>query len=146
MSELAVFFKQNKPVKKNEFFPVCADFKDKDGKVINWELRHLSSLELGRIRSQCMTIQANGKRFNFDGDLYNRMIASHAVVFPDLKNAELVDSYMSEYSLEDRTPENLICLIVDNDREFQALVKKVNEMNGSNSEEDNKSLVETAKN
>ena len=53
---------------------------------------------------------------------------------------------MNTIEMQYRTPENLICLIVDNDREFQELVKKVNEMNGINIEEDNNSLVETAKN
>lgn len=144
MSELTVFLKQNKPKKTNEFFPASEDFKDKDGKPILWELRHLTSLELGRIRSECMTIQAKGKTFKFDGDLYNRKVAAAAVVFPNLKSAELADSYMAEFAPEDRTPENLICLMIDNDMEFQLLVKKVNEMNGA--KVDNEELVETAKN
>lgn len=146
MSDLAVFFKQNKPARKHEFFPACADFKDEKGNTILWELRPLTSLELGRIRSACMTIQAKGKSFKFDSDLYNRKIAAAAVVFPNLKNAELVDSYMANFAPDDRTPENLICLMIDRDDEFQALVKKVNEMNGVKAEGEEEAAVETAKN
>lgn len=148
MSELSVFFKQNKPVKANEFFPASADFKDENGEIIKWELRHLTSKDLSTIRSRCMEIKGNGKQVKFDGDLYNRLIVASAVVFPNLRNAELADSYMGQFAPEDRTPENLICLMIDNDGEFQNLVRKVNEMNGLNkhAEENAETRIEMAKN
>ena len=129
MSELAAFFKDKKPVKKNEFFPASADFVDAEGKPLNWELRHIPTITMKRIERDCTTIKGKGK-VEFDTDLYNRKKVAAAVVFPDLRNAELADSYMAGYSQEDRTPENLIVLMLDNPLEFNALLKKVNEMSG----------------
>jgi hypothetical protein len=133
MSELAAFFKQNKPEKKNEFFPASKDFVDKDGKPLLWELRHIPTVTMKRIESACTIIKGKGK-VEFDADLYNRKKVAAAVVYPDLRNAELADSYMGDYSQEDRTPENLIVLMLDDPREFNALLAKVNEMEGVNNE------------
>ena len=130
MSDFGAFLKQNRPAQKNEFMEVCADIKDQNGKVIPWELRHLTPGEISKMKSICYKIKKKGKDIQFDGDLYNRLITSRAVVFPDLKNQELVDSYMEQYAFTDRTPENLITLIIRNNREFEALLLKVCEMNG----------------
>lgn len=149
MSELKAFFKQNKPVKKNEFFPACADFKDAEGKTILWEIRHLKPNELNKIRSTCTKIENKGKKVTFDADLYARLLVSTPVVYPNLKDAELIDSYLENYSLEDRTPENLICEMIDNDKEFQEFKRFIEEMNGiekkTDEEEENVEIV-TAKN
>lgn len=144
MSELAAFFKQNKPAKKNEFFAASQDFVDADGKPIMWELRHIPTVAMKRIESACTVIKGKGK-VEFNADLYNRMKVAAAVVYPDLKNAELADSYMAEYSQEDRTPENLIVLMLDDPKEFNALLEKINEMEGVQANE-TESKIEIAKN
>lgn len=143
MSELAAFFKQNKTEKKNEFFPASKDFVDAEGKPLLWELRHLPTVVVNRINTECTTIK--GKKVEFDGELYNRKKVAAAVVYPNLRDAALVDSYMAEYSQEDRTPENLIVLMLDDPREFNALLAKVNEMAGVNNGEMDAN-IEIAKN
>ena len=133
MSELAAFFKQNKPVKKNEFFPASKDFVDAEGKPLLWELRHIPTVTMKRIESDCTIIKGKGK-VEFNTDLYNRKRVATAVVHPNLRDAALVDSYMSDYAQDDRTPENLIVLMLDDPREFNALLAKVNEMAGVDNE------------
>ena len=149
MSELAAFFKQNKPEKKNEFFPASKDFVDAEGKPLLWELRHIPTVVMKRIESACTTIKGKGKG-EFNAELFNRKKVAAAVVYPDLRNAELADSYMAGYSQDDRTPENLIVLMLDNPAEFNALLKKVNEMGGitdNDDENDGKNpKIEIAKN
>lgn len=149
MSELAAFFKQNKPEKKNEFFAASKDFVDAEGKPLMWELRHVPTITMNRIQSDCTIIKGKGK-VEFNTELFNRKKVAAAVVFPDLRSAELVDSYMAEYSQDDRTPENLIVLMLDDPNEFSALLKKVNEMAGikiDEEEEDGKDpKIEIAKN
>jgi hypothetical protein len=148
MSELAAFFKQNKPEKKNEFFPASKDFLDKDGNPIMWELRHVPTITMKRIENECTTIKGRGK-VDFDAELFSRKKVAAAVVFPDLRNAELVDSYMAGYSQEDRTPENLIVLMLDDPHEFNALLQKINEMDGVKEEaeeEEGNPKIEIAKN
>lgn len=150
MSELAAFFKQNKPEKKNEFFPASKDFVDAEGKPIMWELRHIPTVTMKRIEADCTTIKGKGK-VEFNAELYNRKKVAAAVVYPNLRNAELVDSYMAGYSQEDRTPENLIVLMLDDPQEFNALLKKINEMAGIKDEEEGeesaqKTKIEIAKN
>jgi hypothetical protein len=144
MSELAAFFKQNKPVKKNEFFPASKDFVDAEGNPLMWELQHIPTVVMKQIESACTVIKKGGK-VEFNADLYNRKKVAAAVVFPNLRNAELIDSYMWEYSQEDRTPENLIVLMLDDPREFNALLAKINEMEGVQAEQD-ESNIEIAKN
>jgi hypothetical protein len=144
MSELAAFFKQNKPVKKNEFFPASKDFVDAEGNPLMWELQHIPTVVMKQIESACTVIKKGGK-VEFNADLYNRKKVAAAVVFPNLRNAELIDSYMWEYSQEDRTPENLIVLMLDDPREFNALLAKINEMEGVQAEQA-ESNIEIAKN
>jgi hypothetical protein len=144
MSELAAFFKQNKPVKKNEFFPASKDFVDAEGNPLMWELQHIPTVVMKQIESACTVIKRGGK-VEFNADLYNRKKVAAAVVFPNLRNAELIDSYMWEYSQEDRTPENLIVLMLDDPREFNALLAKINEMEGVQAEQA-ESNIEIAKN
>lgn len=144
MSELAAFFKQNKPVKKNEFFPASKDFVDAEGKPLMWELRHIPTITMKRIEGDCMVIKGKGK-VEFNTELYNRKKVAAAVVYPNLRDAALVDSYMADYSQEDRTPENLIVLMLDDPREFNALLAKINEMEGVNAEAAD-AKIEIAKN
>jgi hypothetical protein len=129
MSEFAAFFKENKKEKKNEFFPACKDFVDKDGKPILWELRHVPTGVISKIETACTKIKRHGVS-EVDADLFMRKKIAAAVVYPDLRNAELLDNYMANYPLDERTPENLIVLMLDDPKEYKALMRKVNEMDG----------------
>ena len=150
MSELIAFLKGREP-KKNGKFVACAEWKDDNGNPVEWELRCLSSGELGRIRGRCMKIGSNGKKMEFNSELYNRLITSQSVVFPNLNDAAVLDFLLPKAPLDQRTPENAICEILRDDDEFQALIAKVSEINGWASPEEalqekEVELVETAKN
>lgn len=146
-NELAAFFKENKKEKKNEFFPATKDLCDAEGKPLMWELRPIPTIVMKRIETECTEIRGKNN-FKFDQSLFQRKKVAAAVVFPNLRDAALVDNYMANYAPEDRTPENLIVLMVDNYKEFIALQRKVDEMNGFAEDADKamKKDIEIAKN
>lgn len=144
MSEFAAFLKSNKKAKPNEFFAASKDFVDADGKPILWELRHLPTCVKNKIEEECTTIKSGGK-VEFNAGLYRRKKIAAAVVYPNLRNAELMDSYMGDYPLDERKPENLIELMLDDPQEFNALVVKISEMEGIDLKQA-QSNVEIAKN
>lgn len=150
MSELIAFLKGREP-KKHVKFVACAEWKDDEGNPVEWELRCLSSGELGKIRGRCMKIGSAGKKMDFNTELYNRLITSQSVVFPKLNDATMLDFLLPNLPLDQRTPENAICEILRDDDEYQALITKVSEINGWVSTEDAmqeemQELVEAAKN
>ena len=127
MSEFAAFLKSNKKDKPHEFFAACKDFVDADGNPIMWELRHVPTCVKNKIESDCTTIKSNGK-VEFNTALFRKKLVAAAVVYPNLRNAELMDSYMKDYPLDERTPENLLELMLDDIKEYNALGEKVNQM------------------
>jgi len=130
MSNLSVFFKQNKPVKKNEFFAASKDFVDADGKPVMWEFKRINSREKDEIQNACSEIKDRSGKMKVDSAKFGRMFLAQTVVFPDLRDRELVDSYMSEYPLDERTPDNLICLLLDDPAEYEAALKFSMELSG----------------
>lgn len=146
-NDLAAFFKENKKEKKNEFFPATKDLCDAEGKPLMWELRPIPTIVMKRIEAECTDIKGR-KNVKFDQGLFQRKKVAAAVVFPNLRDAALVDSYMSGYPLDERTPENLIALMIDNYREFLELQRKVDEMSGFSVDADKamEENIETAKN
>lgn len=149
MSELIAFLK-GRERKPNVKFAACKEWKDENGNVIEWELKHLTSGELGKIRSKSMKIGSKGKKMEFNTELYNRLMTSASVVYPNLKDASLLDYLLGHLPLDQRTPENAICEILTDDAEYQALIEKVAELNGWDSPEEeeaeDKNILELAKN
>lgn len=90
------FLKTNKIEKENEFIPVSKAFQDEDGNVILWEVRQLTNLEMKHIKKSCVK-QVRDKKGNVsmetDTDKMLGLMAATSTVFPDLKNAELQNSY-----------------------------------------------------
>ncbi len=134
MSELTAFFKENKKAKQNEFFAASKDFTGADGKPLLWELRHVPTITIQRIESECTTIKKGGVA-SVDMVAFQKKKMAAAVVFPDLKNAELIDNYMSDYPLDQRTPENLLPLMLNDPYEYRALAAKIAEMENINPNE-----------
>lgn len=135
---LETFLKQNKKDTAKEVeFPASEAFVDADGKVMMWKLRPVKSREMEVIRSSVNSYKKNGA-VEFDNASFNRKIAVACTVYPDLKNAELQNSYgvMGE--------EELIIEMLDNDGEYQKYVKKCLEISGY--DESDADLVEEAKN
>jgi len=90
------FLKTNKIEKQNEFIPVSESFKDGKGNTILWEVRQLTNDEMKYIKKKCVK-QNRDKRGNVsmetDTDKMLGLMAAMSTVYPDLKNAELQNSY-----------------------------------------------------
>ena len=98
MSGLSRFLKKNKVQKQNAKYAATRSLVDEDGKPLEWELRPLSTRESEQIRIACsMEVPVTGKpgqyRQKLDSAKYIVKMLAAAVVYPDMQNAELQDSY-----------------------------------------------------
>lgn len=98
MSNLTAFLAQNKVKKENVKFVASTSFVDENGKPIEWEIKAITSQENDDIKQQCTKrVKVAGKAGAFtmeiDPMLYVGKLAAACTVFPDLKNAELQNSY-----------------------------------------------------
>ena len=142
MSNLSMFLKKNKKQRENIFYAASADFTDENGKPIEWELRAVTTAENDRIRDDCTKEIKDKKggivRQKVDQNLYLARLACASIVFPNLNDAALQDSYGV------KTPEALLKEMIDNAGEYSALVAKVSELSGFDREPADE--VEEAKN
>lgn len=143
MSDLSIFLKKNKRERPNAFYPASKSFVDADGNPIMWEIKPLTTAQDEAIRTSCMRdVPVPGKRGQFrtkiDPNAYMAKQMVAAIVFPDLNNAALQDSYGV------KTPEDLLREMIDNPSEYTDLYTFIQESSGfdTNLEEE----VEDAKN
>ena len=126
MSDIKAFLKQNKEVKENVKVIVSDGFKDEKGKPIPFEIKALTAMEDEAIRNACMKkVQVIGKKNQYTSELdsnrYVRLLCTNSVVFPNLKDAELQDSYGVS------TPDDsLVAMLTAG--EFNILAEKVSEL------------------
>lgn len=116
--DLKAFLKQNKIKKENRFFKATKSICDEKGEPIEWEIRAISTRENEKLRESCTTQRKNkyGQvQTIVDDNLYLAKLIASSVVFPDLNNKELQDSYGV------LTPEDLLREILDNPAEYNAL-------------------------
>lgn len=135
MTTYDLFFKKNRKEKECYFSEVCKDIKDEKGNIIKWKLRPLETSEEEEIREEAMENEKGKLKLNMKKYLEKLITAS--VVYPNLYNADLQDSYNT------KTPEELLKQIVNTPGEYSALAKLVQEKNGFNSL---KESIEEAKN
>jgi len=124
-----LFFKQNKKIKENTFYQATKSLTDEDGNPLEWEIKPISSKENDKIQEDCtIEIPIPGKpnqyRQKIDSTKYMAKLIAASVVFPDLYNAELQDSYGV------KTPEALLQEIIDMAGEWNAFAVFINEFNG----------------
>lgn len=129
MSKFSRFFKNNKVIKLNEKHAVTDSLCDENGSPLEWEFRHISSKDNENIRESCTyDVQVTGKpnmfRPKINTSKYGVKMVAASVVFPDLYDKELQDSYGVT------TPEDLIYAMVDDPGEYQALVAYVQKFQG----------------
>ena len=144
-SKLSAFLKENQKVKKNAHVAVSDMFVDKDGNPIKWEIRPVSTKVFERLRKDCTkTVQSKKNPGQteqiFNGDLYNHKLLVESVVFPDLYNADLQDSYGVH------TPEALLNSLLPDAGDFYRLMKFVEDFNGFNNPDPLASDIKKAKN
>lgn len=143
MSDLSLFLKKNKKVRSNAFYAATKSLVDAKGEPIKWEIKPLTTAEDEAIREQCTyDVPVPGKKGQFrtkiDVNAYMNKQMCAAIVFPDLDNAELQDSY------EVKTPEELLKALVDDPSEYSDLRNFIQELSGF--DKDMSDEVEEAKN
>ena len=143
MGNLSLFLKKNKKVRTNTFYAATKSLCDEQGNPLEWEIRPLSTSETEDIRTECTTeVPVTGKpgvyRPKINSQLYMAKLVASAVVFPDLYNKELQDSYGV------KTPEELLKQMIDNPTEYNDFVEFITKFNGLTETMDEK--VEEAKN
>jgi hypothetical protein len=135
--------KANKIAQKNEKFAPTQSLRDENGKPLEWEFKKISAKENEEIRDACtMEVQVKGKPNMFrpkvkTSEYLAKMIAA-SVVYPDLYDKELQDSYGV------MTPEDLVYAMVDNAGEYQELSVWLQNFQGFTKTMDDK--VDEAKN
>lgn len=129
MSNLALFMKKNKKIRPNTQYAATTSLQDEKGNPLMWEIKPLTTEESERIRLECTKdVPVPGKRGQYrskvDTNLYNDKLMVAAIVFPDLYNAELQDSYGVT------TPEELLKKMIDNPSEYYDLLNYITEQSG----------------
>lgn len=140
MSDLTAFLAQNKIKHENVKYVASKDFIGKDGKPVEWELQRIDAEVDDSIRRSCMRqVKRNGRAISTELDTtsYVTKLCVASIVFPDLNNKELQDSY--KVMGGDALLKKMLSV-----GEYADLSAKVTEINGfdTNTEE----LVEEAKN
>jgi len=115
------FLSENKKIKENAFVAVSASFLDENGEPIKWEIKPLTAVENEIFKKEC--IQIVGENTNYDFAKMNRLQMVASVVYPDLHNAELQDSYKV------KTPEDLLGAMLDCAGDYQRLANFITEFN-----------------
>lgn len=142
MSNLNRFLKQNKLVKENVKYPATKSLVDDDGKPLLWEIQPLSTKKNESIRESCtIEIPVKGKpnlfREKLDSTKYTAKLIASSVVYPDLYDKDLQDSYNA------MTPEELIMEMIDDPGEYGDFAQFITEFNGFSDINDD---IEEAKN
>lgn len=98
MSKFSAFMAENVTPLENKKIVISKRFKDENGNPIEWEIRPLTAEETEDLQRMCMVnVPVQGQRGRYTRELddfkYTKAMLCASVVFPDLRNAELQDSY-----------------------------------------------------
>ena len=98
MGDLSRFLKKNKKTKENIKIPATMSLTDENGTPLLWEVKPITTKEDNAIREACtVDVPVTGKpgmfRPKFDGNKYLAKMAASCIVFPNLNDKELQDSY-----------------------------------------------------
>ena len=129
MSNFSKFMKSNKIQKQNVMHPVTKSLTDENGEPLLWEIKPLTTKDNEAIRDACtIEVPVKGKpnmfRPKVDMNKYQSKLMCSAIVFPDLNNAELQNSYGV------MTPEDLLKEMVDDPAEYTDLMVFVQNISG----------------
>lgn len=140
MADLKAFFAQNRVKQENVKFVVSKRFLDEQGKPMEWELRALDTEESEAIKRECTRrVKVGGNRYTVevDEDKLGGKMAAACVVYPDLNDAALQDSY--KVMGADQLLKKMLSM-----GEYAVLAKKITEINDLNTSLEE--LVDEAKN
>jgi len=138
--DLSAFYAQNAVTEEAETFVVSDRFRDSEGVPVAWKLRSMTEAENEECR-KAATRKMKGKHgqqtMETNADEYLAKLVVASVVFPNLKDAELQQSYGVLGA------ESLLRKML-RPGEYAGLVGKVQELNGF--DRDMNDLVEEVKN
>lgn len=125
---------------ENKKVVISNRFKDEKGKAIEWELKTLNADDNDALERRCyVNVPVVGRKGQYTRELdrnkYTALLLAETVVYPDLNNAELQDSYGV------KTPEDLLKKMLT-----LAEYNKLAEEMANASTENMNDLVEEAKN
>lgn len=126
MDSLKGFFKANAKQVENEKVVISDRFVGEDGKPLEWEIRAIGNETDDELRNQCTTqvrIKKNVYMPKLDYTEYLKKLLVACVVYPNLNNKELQDSYAV------MTAEELLSAMLL-PGEYNALAEKVQEICG----------------
>lgn len=129
MSNFSKFMKANKIQKQNVKHPVTKSLVDEKGEPLLWEIKPLTTKENEKIRESCtIDVPVKGKsnqyRPKVDMNKYQSKLICAAVVYPDLNDVELQNSYGV------MTPEELLMEMVDDPAEYTDLMIFIQQLSG----------------
>lgn len=92
---MKAFLKSAATIRPNQQVAISERFIGEDGAPEKWELRPLTEEEDSKLRASCteINLESGNRRVKFDKERYVLLLAAAAVVYPDLKDAELQKSY-----------------------------------------------------
>lgn len=120
--------KQNQVVKENTTYAATKSLVDDEGKSLEWEIKPVTTRENDIIIDECTyEVPVTGKpgmyRMKMDQMKYRAKLICASVVYPDLNNAELQDSYRVMDSAE------LIKEMISDVGEYNKFFDFINEYN-----------------
>ncbi|KYG90385.1 hypothetical protein A0U40_18290 [[Bacillus] sp. KCTC 13219] len=100
MSNLQAFFAHNKKKQDNIKRAISKSFVDENGNAVEWEFAPISPERDAELKSESTkrSLITQGKRkgqynTDFDHFKYQRLLTVESIVFPNLNDKELQDSY-----------------------------------------------------
>lgn len=129
MGDLSRFLKKNKVKKENLKIAASRYLTDENGKPLVWEIRPLTAKEDSSIREECtIDVPVKGKPGvfypKFMSGKYLAKMAAACVVYPNLNDKELQDSYGVMGA------EQLIVELIDEPGEFNEFMSRLQAFHG----------------
>ena len=129
MSGFTRFLKENKKIRENAKYAASKAFTDEKGEPIEWEIKPITTAENERFR-EMFTKETRDKKglikTKLNTSAYMLKLAAASVVFPDLNDKELQDSY------DVMSAEDLLLALLDNPGEYDELGSFIAKFNGFN--------------
>lgn len=122
MSNFEQFMKRNKIKVENIKYPATASLRDEKGNPLMWELRNVTTKERNRLVEECtkyIGLENGETEQKLDNEKFLCKLAAAAVVYPNLRDKELQDSYGV------LTPEDLVLEMLDDYDEFDKLIRTI---------------------
>lgn len=136
MSTLQEFLNSNPIDNMTEEVVISERFKDRDGNVLKFKIRAMTSKEFDDIRKRSMRLK-KGRQFELDVERFNSAIVINQTVVPDFRNAASIEK------LGCATPEEYLNKVLLAG-EIAELVNQIQRLSGF--DRDMNELIDEAKN